>query len=51
MRWILLNMPFAIFVVSLAVALATMWVLQGRRREPIPVAVFFAEEQSGSARR
>ncbi len=49
MRWILLNIPFVLFVVGLAGALAAMWVLQGRRKEVIPAAVFFAEEKSSSA--
>ena len=51
MRWILLNMPFALFVVALVGALAAMWVVQGRRREAVPAAVVFAEERSSSARR
>ncbi len=50
MRWIMLNMPFAIFFVAVAAALATMWVLQGKRRERVPVAVYFSDEQSGSTR-
>ena len=51
MRWIFLNMPFALFVVALVGALTAMWVVQGRRREAVPAAVFFAEEKFGSARR